>query len=94
MIAECFLVAALALPASYFTRPPIVSWSMAKSEEDRLRDWIRKHNEVEEIFIHPEPQEEVLHKNGWEKVPFTWRGNKIWIKRKPKSDQKHFERSA
>lgn len=84
---ELFLAIALAMPSPWFTRPRLVPYFMA-SEEDRIRDWIKKNNPGAEVFIHPEPQEEKLKEDGWEKVPFTWRGNKIWIQRKPRSDQK------
>lgn len=94
MIAEVFLVCALALPAASHTRPPIISYHATKSEQERLENWIRKNNPDAEVFIHPEPQAERLKKHGWEKVPFTWRGNEIWIQRKPKSDRKMMETAA
>lgn len=88
MIAEAFLICALAVPGTNYTRPPIVSWHLIKSEEDRLRDWLRKNNPDADVFIHPEPAVDRLKEDGWEHVPFTWRGNQIWIKRKPWSDKK------
>lgn len=83
---ELFLICALSLPSTHHTRPEITPWQMVKSEIERLKDFIHKNNPDAEIFIHPNPQEDVLRKNGWERVPFEWRGNKIWIKRKPKAD--------
>jgi hypothetical protein len=85
---ELFLACALALPSANFTQPAVVSYQAAKSEQERLTDWLRKNNPGAEVFIHPEPQAGKLKDYGWEKVPFTWRGNQIWIKRKPKSDKK------
>lgn len=49
-------------------------------------EWIRKNNPDAEVFIHPTPQEDKLKEDGWERFPVTWKGEKIWIKRKPKSD--------
>jgi hypothetical protein len=83
VIKTLFLTCALALPSANSTQPAIVSYQAAKSEQERLTDWLRKNNPGAEVFIHPEPQEEKLKEYGWERVPFTWRGNKIWIKRKP-----------
>lgn len=83
-----FLICALSVPASHFTRPPIVPWQLANSEEDRLRDWIKKNNPNAEIYIHPNPQEGKLKELGWERIPFTWNGKQIWIQRKPKNDPK------
>lgn len=84
---EIFLICCLALPCSNFTRPAIVSYQAAKSEQERLEDWLKK-NGAEEVFIHPNPQVDKLKEHNWERVPFTWRGNQIWVKRKPKSDQR------
>jgi len=89
VIAELFLVGALSLPSTHHFWPAIGSHQMAGGGEvERLKEWIRKNNPDAEVFIHPNPQEEKLKENGWERVPFTWRGNKIWIQRKPVSDQK------
>lgn len=93
MLPEAFLIAALSLPSAHFTKPPILSWRMEKSEQDKLIDWIKKNAPGAEVFIHPNPQDEVFEQNHWERVPFTWRGNKIWIKRKP-SDIKMIGTSA
>lgn len=92
MTPEVFLVCALSLPALHHTRPAIVSHVMAKSEEERLVDWLRKNNPDADVFIHEKPHVEKLKENGFEQVPFTWRGNKIWIKRKPHTDQRPVKR--
>lgn len=89
-----FLLCALALPPSNFTRPPVVSHYAAKSEEQKLRDFIERNAPGAEVFIHPNPQRDRLKEYGWERVPFTWRGNDIWIKRKPASDDKKLGGSA
>lgn len=91
---ELFLICALTLPSPHFTWPRLVSWQATESdEEERLIAWIRKNNPGAEVFIHPDPQEELLKDNHWEKLPFTHRGNKIWIKRKA-GDQKMLGASA
>lgn len=91
MIAEAFLVCALSLPSPSFTRPAIVSYQAAKSEEERLKDFIHKNDPDAEVFITPKGQEGKLKEHGFERLPFTWRGNEIWIQRKPRSDQKLLE---
>jgi hypothetical protein len=78
---------ALSLPARWHTWPRIVSYQMAKSEEEKIRDFIHKGAPDAEIFIHENPQEDKLKENGWERVPFVWGGKKIWIKREPKKNQ-------
>jgi len=87
VVAEAVLICALSLPASHFTRPTIGPWQLMKDEIERLKDFIHRNDPDAEIFIHPEPQEEKLKEDGWERVPFTWKGNKIWIKRQPKKNQ-------
>lgn len=92
MIAEIFLTCALASPAVNFTHPPIEKPIFAvqdqvKKEIQDLTDFIRKHNPDAEVFITPKGDAERLKEYGWEKVPFTWRDQEIWIQRKPKSDQ-------
>lgn len=68
---------------------------LAQSEEQRLRNWIHKNNPGCEIFITPKGQAEKLKEYGWEKVPFMWRGNEIWIQRKPAEDKRaHAQISA
>lgn len=88
MIPAIFLTAALSLPGANYTRPPIVSVQAIKSEEDQLKDWIKKKGDFEEVFIHDNPQEDKLKEYGWERVPYTWKGKGIWGRRRPKSDQK------
>lgn len=87
MIDVVFLICALSLPASHFTHPPVVPWHM-DSDEDKLKEWLRKNNPDAEVFIHPNPQEGKLKEDGWERVPIVYRGKQIWIKRKPQSDKK------
>lgn len=91
---KLFLVCALCLPQAHFTRPAIVSYQTAKSEEEQLKDWLRKNNPDAEVFITPKGQADKLKEYGFEKVPFTWKGNEIWIQRKPKSDQKRLQECA
>lgn len=79
-----FLICALSIPSTNFTHPAIVSYHAAKSEQESLEDFLHKNNPGAEIFIHPKPQKDKLKEVGFERVPFTWRGNEIWIKRKPK----------
>lgn len=59
---------------------------MAKGEVDRLKEWLRKNNPDAEVFITPEGQEEKLKQYGWERVPFRYRDQEIWIQRKPVTD--------
>lgn len=99
---EAILICALSLPGASFTRPALVTYhqpavttyQMAKSEQERLEKFIRKNNPGADVFITPKGQTDKLHEYGWERVPFTWRGNEIWIQRKPKSDQKLMEAAA
>ena len=63
-------------------------------EEAKLKSWIRKNNPDCEIYIHEKPQAELLREHGYEKVPLLWRGQQIWIRRKPTSDQKLTQTSA
>lgn len=83
MIPEVFLVCALAVPSTYHSRP----WFASQDEKSKIVDWIRKWNPGSDVFIHPQPQEDKLKEDGWERFPATWKGEKIWIKRKPKSDR-------
>jgi hypothetical protein len=88
------LICALSLPAANFNHG-IVSYHAMKSEEDQLKDAIRKRNpDIEDIFITPRGQSDKLKEYGWEKVPWTWKDLEIWVQRKPKSDQKMLEISA
>lgn len=96
MINELFLVCALSLPATHFTRPPIVHYFAESNEEEKLKEWLRKHNEIDDVFITPRGSAEDLRRHGWERVPFTIHDKEIWIQRKPKSDakQRRMETSA
>lgn len=85
---EALLICALALPSARFTWPRMVSYHIAPSEEERLREWLRRKGGAEEVFIHPNPQTDLLKREGWERVPIKWRDNEIWIRRKPISDKK------
>jgi len=87
---ELILACALALPPANFMSSP---YHVMKSEYDQLVEWLRKNNPDAEVFIHPTPQEDKLKDAGFERVPFTWRGNHIWIRRKEVSD-KYIRRSA
>jgi hypothetical protein len=69
------LLCVLALWSPFFTEDGV--------ERKKLIDWLRKSNPDAEVFIHPAPQEGKLKEAGWERVPFTWRGEKIWIRRGP-----------
>lgn len=70
---------ALSAPAFNFTRPPL----MASSEREQLIDWLRKNNPEADVFISPKVDEGKLKEQGWERVPFRWKDNEIWIQRKP-----------
>jgi hypothetical protein len=94
VVIEAFLICALALPAANYTQPPIVSWQAAKSEEDRLKDWLKKNHDVEDVFITPRGQSDKLKEYGWERVPFKWKDLEIWIQRKPRSDRKQLQEST
>ena len=93
-----FLMAALAAQPLGATGYQITPHMAANIFEERrqLEEWLRKNNPDAEIFIHPDPQVDKLEEAGFERVPFTWRGNKIWIRRKPHSDvyKKAIGRSA
>lgn len=88
VIEAIFLVCAMSLPSSFHTWPGIVSYHAANSEEKDIRDFIKRHHPDAEIFIHPVPDDKRLKDHGWERVPFNWKGNEVWIQRKPKPDQK------
>lgn len=80
------MVCALSLPSTHHSWPGIVPYQMIKSEVDRLKEFIHKTDPEAEIFITPQGQEGRLKEYGWERVPWTWRGNQIWIQRKPATD--------
>lgn len=94
MTKELFLVCALSIPASNFTKPPILSYQVAKSEEDQLVDWLKKNGDVDEVFITNKGDAPRLKEWGYERVPFTHKGREIWIRRNPKDDQKKLQESA
>lgn len=83
-----FLLCALAIPSSNFTRPTIVSYHAAKNEEDQVKDFIRDKDPYANVLITPKADPDRMKKEGWERVPFRWKDNEIWIQRKPRSDQK------
>lgn len=89
-----FLTGVLALPLIGFRHPALVSAQAVKTEEQTLKDWLRKNNPEADVFITPHGQHDKLKEYGWERVPFNWRGQEIWIQRKPKSDQKRTLMSA
>lgn len=84
----------LSLPSTHFTHPTIIPYKSASNEEEQLKNWLKKHDEIEDVFITPKGQADKLKEYGWERVPFTHNGNEIWIQRKPKSDQKLMGESA
>lgn len=85
---ELFLACALALPASSYTKPSILSWNTTANAEQQLIDWLKKNNPDCEVFINPKPQEGLLKEHGWERFPAKINGKEVWIQRKPKSDKK------
>lgn len=91
MIAELFLTCALSLPSTNFTRPPITPWQASKDQEDKLAEWLRKHAEIDDVFITPKGQRDKLKESGWEQVPFTIDDKEIWIQRKQKNDKKKMQ---
>lgn len=103
MISEAFLCVALSLPSVTSFAPMAKDWGIVwiagsdqtpnvVREEKKLKDWLKKGG-AEEVFIHPNPDRERLWEHGWEKVPFRWRDNDIWIRRKPNL-QSRIETSA
>jgi hypothetical protein len=67
-----FLICALALPAASFTTNN--DW---KKEYDMLITFIRERVPDAQIYIGEDRKPGIE----WEKVPFTWRENYIYIKR-------------
>lgn len=88
MIIEAFLICALSLPAVNFTHPALISYHLVNKEEEQLKDWLKKHHDIEEVFITPKGQANTLKENGWEQMPFSINDKEIWIQRRPKSDKK------
>ncbi len=87
MIQEAFLLCALASPGVNYTRPPIVSHHLMSNELDDLNKMIDKLHPGAEVFITPKGQAGKLKEHGWERAPFTWKGEEIWIRRRPSSDK-------
>lgn len=88
MIAELFLVCALATPAANFPRVHMVEHNYIHDELEQLQEWIRQNNPGAEIHIvQGDGDSAILKKNGWERLPFSWRGCQVWIRRKPYTDE-------
>lgn len=94
MIKELFLTCALAAPAYNFTHVKLTEENHIQKEEEQLKEWLRKNNPDAEVFITPKGQTDRLKEHGYERVPFNWRGNEIWIRRKEISDRNAIEESA
>ena len=93
-VIDLFLICALCLPSPLFSRPAIVGYQAMGNEEDEIRKFLQKNNPGAEVYFTPKGQEDKLKEHGWERVPFTWKGNEVWIQRKPKSDKKPLKYSA
>lgn len=105
MIAELFLVVALA-PRPAFVHADIIRGGipiisrvvqlirplLAQNEEDQLKDALKKHPEIEDVFIHEDPKADRLKDGGWFEMPYTINGKGVWIKQKPKTDEKPSKR--
>lgn len=83
MISEAFCSMALALPLTHFHLGGTPAHHHIIDEVVKIRDFIQKRAPGAKIWIGPEPKEPNA---GWERWPFTWRDQTIWIKRKPVSD--------
>lgn len=79
-----FLICALALPPSSHTQPAIVSYQVMTDDEAAER--LRQIYDFEEVFIHPNPQEDKLKEHGWERFPAWINRKHVWIKRRPAKD--------
>lgn len=79
MICELFLTVALALPASSFSRPQILTENVVADELRKLRDFIQKHVPGAEITVTIDDTD--FTESGMEKFPVTWRGMYVWIRR-------------
>ncbi len=79
MLKELFLTCAMALPSPEFTKP---DYRLSESEQREVVAWIRKHEPDLTVFVHPNPQGDVLRKYGWQKVPLKYKENEIWIQRR------------
>lgn len=85
---ELFLICALSLPSTNFTRPAIVSYHAAIRDEKDLMEDLKKHREIDDVFITPKGQADKLREHGWEQLPFSINDKEVWIQRRPKSDKK------
>lgn len=86
MINALFLICALSLPAAHSGHAQMTESNQIERELKRLRDFIHKNNPDAEVFITPKGQADKLKEHGYEKIPFTWRDQEIWIQRKPRPD--------
>lgn len=91
---ELFLICALSLPSVNFTHPTLISYHLVDREEEQLKDWLRKHQEIDDVFITPKGQADKLKEHGWEQLPFSINDKEVWIQRRPKSDKKTIRSSA
>lgn len=91
---ELFLICALsAQPAGaqgYQINPgveiQVIRTINGHTDEEDIKKKIRRNGEIEDIYIHENPQADKMREHGWERLPFTWDNKQIWIKRTPKSD--------
>lgn len=94
MVNKWLLICALSLPAASFNHPSIVSYQAIRNEEDILRDNLKKHPDILDVFITPEGTAKTLHDHGWSRAPFSINGKEVWIQRKPKSDLRPIQSAA
>ena len=84
-----FLICALSLPATHY-HLEITDDDRARIEEIRkIREFINKvHPGAGIVIVPPGSQDdELLRDSGLERLPFTYRGDQIYIRRKPVSDK-------
>ncbi len=83
MIAEAFLIGALALRPVYVGEP------------ETMNEWIQQYHELKNFIKRIHPNVDILITNSdeapndpsWERLPFIWKKNSIWIKRRPFYDR-------
>lgn len=75
MAIKAFLLCALALPAVHFNDK-----DRLVSEIKQIKDFLNNVHPGAEVKIVPEEQRPV--DPHWERVPLTWRGYTIWIRRR------------
>ncbi len=83
MIREVFLICALALPPVQFHEP------------ETIHEWIEQYQELKKFIHRIHPEAELLittidsppRDRQYEKLPFTWNGHWVWIKRRPIFDK-------